>query len=151
MDQQVESFVKNCHDCVLVEAASPPEPIKRTELPNEPWQAIAIDFCGPLPSGHYLFVIVDYFSRWVEVEVMTKIDSVETIKRLKCIFARFGMPITMKADNGSKFTSQEFKNYCKMYNIRLVSTIPYWPQQNGEVERQNRFILSVDNRAKLKN
>lgn len=143
MDQQVETFVKKCHDCVLVEAASPPEPMKRTTLPNGPWQTIAIDFCGPLPSGHYLFVVVDYFSRWVEVEVMTKIDSTETIKRLKCIFARFGVPITLKADNGSQFVSQEFKSYCKVYNIGLVSTIPYWPQQNGEVERQNRSILKV--------
>lgn len=28
MDQNVEMYVKQCHDCVLVEAASPPEPMK---------------------------------------------------------------------------------------------------------------------------
>lgn len=26
-------------------------------------------------------------------------------------------------------------------NITLFNTVPYWPQQNGEVERQNRDIL----------
>lgn len=31
--------------------------------------------------------------------------------------------------------------YCETNNIRLINTTPYWPQQNGEVERQNRSIL----------
>lgn len=141
MDQQIEQFVKKCKGCTLVGAPAAPEPIKRTELPSKPWQHIAIDFCGPLPSGHHLFVIVDYYSRFVEVEIMTKIDSFKAIERLKIIFARFGFPLSITADNGRQFVSQEFKQYCDTNNITLNSTIPYWPQQNGEVERQNRSLL----------
>lgn len=122
-------------------APAAPEPLKRTELPSQPWQDLAIDFCGPLPSGHNLFVIVDYYSRFIEVEVMTKIDSAKAIKVLDTIFARFGFPMSITADNGRQFISQEFQQYCDTNNIELVSTIPYWPQQNGEVERQNRSLL----------
>lgn len=141
IDDEVEEFVKKCKGCTLVSAPSAPEPMRRTELPSEAWQHIAIDFLGPLPSGHHLFVVVDYYSRFIEIEVMTKIDSIEAIKRLKVIFARFGNPLSIKADNGRQLISAEFKNYCEINNIRLIHTIPYWPQMNGEVERQNRSIL----------
>lgn len=143
IDQQVEAFVKKCRGCMLVAAPSAPEPLKRKELPSEPWQHVAIDFMGPLPSQHNLFIIVDYFSRYLEVEIMKKIDATETIKRMERIFARFGIPLSITADNGPQFISDEFKKYCELNNIKLIHTTPYWPQQNGEVERQNRTILDV--------
>lgn len=87
MDTNVEQFVKKCRGCILVGAQSAPKPLKRTQLPSAQWESIAIDFLGPLPSGHHLLVIVDYYSRYIEVKVMTKIDSFETIKQLKDISA----------------------------------------------------------------
>ncbi|XP_053690472.1 uncharacterized protein K02A2.6-like [Sabethes cyaneus] len=141
LDAQVEAYVKNCRGCILVATPAAPEPMKRRELPSAPWQHLAIDYLGPLPSGHYLLVVVDYFSRYIEIEVMKKTDSAETIKRLDPMFARFGNPFSITADNGRQFISEEFKDYCVSKDIKLIHTTPYWPQQNGEVERQNRSIL----------
>ncbi|XP_055307867.1 uncharacterized protein K02A2.6-like [Sitodiplosis mosellana] len=143
IDTEVEAYVKKCHGCMMVAAPPAPEPLKRTTLPSEPWQHLAIDYLGPLPSGDYLLVIVDYFSRYKEVEIMRKIDSVETIKRLRRIFALFGYPLSITADNGTQLVSVEFKAFCNETNIHLNSTTPYWSQQNGEVERQNRSLLKV--------
>ncbi|XP_055623407.1 uncharacterized protein K02A2.6-like [Toxorhynchites rutilus septentrionalis] len=72
---------------------------------------------------------------------MKKTDSAETIKRLDPIFARFGNPFSITADNGRQFISEEFEGYCVSKGFKLIHTTPYWPQQNGEVERQNRSIL----------
>lgn len=33
------------------------------------------------------------------------------------------------------------KKFCEISGIILFNTIPYWPQQNGEVDRQNRDIV----------
>lgn len=141
MDQQIEQFVKQCMGCTIVSAPSPPEPMKRTELPSQPWQHLAMDFLGPLPSGHHILVVIDYFSRFFQIEILTKINSKNTINRLKGIFARFGFPISVTADNGRQFISQEMRGYFETSNIRLISTTPFWPQMNGEVERQNRSLL----------
>lgn len=81
IDEQVEKYVKKCDGCMLVSAPSAPEPIKRSELPARPWEHVAIDFLGPLPSDHNLLVVVDYYSRFFEVEIMKKIDATKTIKR----------------------------------------------------------------------
>lgn len=141
IDEEVDKVIKGFRDCLMVSKSDPPEPIKTKDLPTEPWKDLAIDFMGPLPSGHHLLVVVDYYSRFVEVEIMSKIDSKETIIRLKTIFARFGVPMSIRHDNGPQFDSAEFQNYLREYNIKTVPSIPYWPQMNGEVERQNRSML----------
>lgn len=82
LDQEVENFVSKCFDCALVRAPTNPEPMTRRQLPSNAWQDIAIDFLGPLPTTDYLLVIVDYYSRYLETEVMKKITSEATIERL---------------------------------------------------------------------
>lgn len=54
---------------------------------------------------------------------------------------RLGIPLSITADNGRQFVSEEFKQFCLEYGVIVHHSIPYWPQQNGEVERQNRDIL----------
>lgn len=141
IDTDAERYVRACKGCTLVSAPNPPNPMHRRQLPVQPWIDVAIDFLGPLPSGHYLFVIIDYFSRYKEVKITKTTDSSYTINTLKEIFSRLGVPISVTADNGPQFTSAAFVNFCNEYGIRLFHSIPYWPQQNGEVERQNRSIL----------
>lgn len=143
MDAAVESFVKKCRGCILVSAPEPPEPMVRKETPNGPWQEIAIDFLGPLPDGQTLLVVVDYYSRYIEVCEMNQTTTRETINQLSTIFSRFGVPLTLRADNGPQFNAscEEFQAFCEDLGVQLINTIPYWPQQNGEVERQNRSIL----------
>lgn len=141
IDKDAENKVKSCRGCTLVSVSNPPQPMKRRELPAEPWVDIAIDFLGPLPSNDHLLIVVDYFSRYKEIKIMRNITSVETIKVLNEIFSRLGYPSTLTCDNGNQFTSDLFKNYCKEHAITILNTIPYWPQMNGEVERQNRDVL----------
>lgn len=78
---------------------------------------------------------MNYFSRYKEIEIMHKITAKETTDRLRKIFVRLGYPRTITMDNGKQFVSNEFENYCKLCGIKMNLTIPYWPQQNGEVER----------------
>nr|XP_029715638.1 uncharacterized protein K02A2.6-like [Aedes albopictus] len=141
MDKEIARWVATCEGCRLVGLPQKPEPMHRRPLPSEPWIDVAIDFLGPLPSGDYLLVIVDYYSRYKEVEIMTKITGKETVNRLHSIFRRLGFPRTITLDNAKQFLSSEVSDYCKTNGISLNFTIPYWPQQNGEVERQNRSLL----------
>lgn len=141
MDKAVETCVKRCKQCTLVSSLGVPEPVQRTKMPAKPWIDIAVDFMGPLPTGHNLLVIVDYYSRFTEAVVMKQITAKHTIQALHESFCRFGIPESIKADNGPQFISEELASYCKEYGIHLRRTTPYWPQANGEVERANKTIL----------
>ena len=141
IDKDIEQYCKSCYGCQLVSNASPPEPVTRTELPAEPWQSLAVDFMGPLPSGDSVFVVVDYYSRWVEA-IPTKTTTAEkVVEILKQIFARFGLPTSITTDNGPQFVSETFHQYLTEMGIAHRQITPLYPAANGEVERQNRSIL----------
>uniref|UniRef100_A0A1B0DIP4 Uncharacterized protein n=1 Tax=Phlebotomus papatasi TaxID=29031 RepID=A0A1B0DIP4_PHLPP len=72
---------------------------------------------------------------------MHHITAGTTCQRLAKIFIRLGFPRTITVDNGRQFVSKEFDDYCRVRGIHLNTTTPYWPQENGEVERQNRSVL----------
>ncbi|XP_062533327.1 uncharacterized protein K02A2.6-like [Armigeres subalbatus] len=72
---------------------------------------------------------------------MKQITSELTIQALFETFSRFGVPETVRSDNGPQFVSDSFRAFCREFGIDHQRTTPYWPQANGEVERMNNTIL----------
>ena len=66
---------------------------------------------GPLPSGHSLLVVVDYYSQYYEVMILQSTTSAKVIEGLEEIFSGHGLPATVKTDNGPQFVSAEFHSY----------------------------------------
>lgn len=130
MDRDVEKYVKSCHGCQIVNATVHPEPLESTELPNGPWQYLAIDLLGPLPTGHYVFVIVDYYSRFYEIEIMKDTTSPKVIESLENMFCRHGLPISITSDNGPQFVSGQFEQYMKESGIVHRRTTSLHPAEN---------------------
>lgn len=148
IDRDAESKCKTCYECQLVSQPSPPEPVQTTKLPTGPWQNVAADLLGPMPTGEHLLVVVDYFSRFYEVVIMNTITANSIIKALEPIFARYGYPQSLKTDNGPQFVAESFEAYLEQNGIEHRRSTPYWPQANGEVERQNRSLLKAMKIAK---
>ena len=143
IDYDAEKLCKSCHSCQVVGGFNPPEPMQRVQPPSGPWQDLAIDLLGPMPSGEYILVLVDYFSRFYEVAIMRSVTSTKIIEVLRPNFSRWGFPFSIKSDNGPQFISQEFENYLAEHGIEHRLATPLWPQANGEVERQNRTLLKA--------
>ena len=127
----------------MVGLPTPPERLRHTEFPDQPWQDLAADLMGPLPSGEYVFVVVDYYSRYFEVEIIKSVTSTNVIESLEKIFCTHGLPKSLKTDNGPQFASEEFGSFLKANDIQHRTSTPLWPQANGKVERQNRSLLRV--------
>ena len=141
IDKRVEDMIKSCIPC-QVSHSSPEnrEPIQSTQLPDKPWSHIAIDFSGPYPTGEYALVVVDEYSRYPEIELVSSTNASLVISKLDSIFARHGFPDSMKSDNGPPFQSKEFATYCKNVGIKHTRITPLWPEANGEVERFMRTL-----------
>ena len=104
---------------------------------------LAMDLRGPFPSGHHLLVLTDYYSRWVSVDILQNPTSVNIISRLRHSFATHRLPECIVTDNCTPFLSKEFKTYLQENGITHHCVTPYWPQANGEVERQNRTLCKA--------
>lgn len=141
MDKEVEKYVKSCHGCQITSAYPKPEPISPTPLPTGPWQELAIDLLGPLTSGQYVLVVVDYFSRYYEIEITKDITSEKIIDALEGMFCRHGIPYQITSDNGPQFKSKLFEDYLTDNCIKHRAVTPLHPAANGEVERQNRSLM----------
>ena len=141
LSNDAEEVCKTCHGCQLVSQPLKPEPMVRTELPSAPWKHPVADLLGPPPSGDYVFVVVDYYSPFFEMEFTKSTSSEKIVSMLPKIFVTHGLPFSLRTDNGSQFVSDYFKKYLKENGIEHRRTTPSWPQENGEIERQNRSIL----------
>ena len=61
---------------------------------------MALDLLGPLLSSDSVLVMVDYFSRYYETEIMCSTTCAEIIKSLKRIFMIHGLPLSVTSDMG---------------------------------------------------
>ena len=72
--------------------------------------------------------------------ILDSISTTSVIPRLDKIFAEFGVPVSLKTDNGPPFNSHEFKTYASITGFRHRRITPLWPQANGETERFMRTV-----------
>ena len=139
INQRVETLVKNCITC---QASEHPkmnkEPLIMTELPQGPWEEVSADFCGPLPAtDKYLLVIVDDYSRYPVVEMVTSTSATAVVPVVDKVFAMFGTPKVLKTDNGPPFNSAKFKEFANYLGFTHRKVTPYWPKANGEAEKND--------------
>ena len=64
IDKMTEAAIKRCVPCQAAIPQTTYEPLKMTPLPKAPWCELSTDFYGPLPSGEYVLVIIDDYSRF---------------------------------------------------------------------------------------
>jgi hypothetical protein len=67
----------------------------------------------------FMLVALDKFTKWVEAAPVTTQDSTTAINFIKSIVFHFGVSHSIITDNGTNFTSKEFKSYCKSMGIKL--------------------------------
>ena len=79
-----------------------------TEFPERPCQRIFLDFSCPYPSGEYCLIVVDDYSRYPVVELLSITPPAAVIPRLGKSFSMFGIPEECKSENGPPFQSREF-------------------------------------------
>ncbi|XP_012942708.1 uncharacterized protein K02A2.6-like [Aplysia californica] len=106
LSSKIREVVSRCDHCQRKRPAQPSEPLTPTALPERPFQMVGADLCNY--KGHNYLVLVDYFSRYLEVAYMPDTTSETVVYKLKNVFARFGIPELLVTDNGPQFVSDRF-------------------------------------------
>ena len=100
----------------------------------------------PVPCAtttrHYL-VLVDYYSKYIEVTKLNDLTSQDTIEALKEHFSRHGIPAKLVTDCGVQYTSKEFETFARSYNFEHVLVSPKHPRANGEAEAAVKTVKSL--------
>lgn len=133
LNKDLEEVVQSCSDCSLSKQSPPKSQLTVWPNPGKAWSRVHLDYCGPL-AGKMFLVVCDSFSKWLDCIEVQKADSTHTIMELRKIFSNFGNPELIVSDNGSVFTSEEFKVFLKENNIKLMTSPVKHPQSNGLAE-----------------
>ena len=111
MNSQIEHAVSNCPACTEHQSSNPKEPMIAHKLPDRSWQNVATDLFE-LYNEQYL-IVVDYYSRYFELERMLTTTSAAVINKMKSIFSRHGIAEKVVSDNGPQFSAQEFARFAE--------------------------------------
>ncbi|XP_043218696.1 uncharacterized protein K02A2.6-like [Amphibalanus amphitrite] len=134
MDKQIEAEVRNCEGCWQKRAEPPSGDLHPWEYAKGPWQRIHLDFAGPV-EGRFYVVVIDSYSKWMEIAPMKTITTEKTIEYLLNLFARWGLPHQLVTDNGPQLVSKDFEGFLERNGIKHSVTAPYKPSTNGAAER----------------
>jgi transposase InsO family protein len=124
------------------------EPLGVPTAPNSIW---CIDYKGDFRTGDgarcYPLTVLDAFTRLcIRCESTSEISGRRTEHVLDSAFREFGLPATIRSDNGSPFAApgplglSALAVWLLRLGIRLERITPGKPQQNGKQERFHRTL-----------
>jgi hypothetical protein len=67
----------------------------------------------------HVFVAMDKFTKWIEAKPTASITAAKAVEFIKEIRYRFGVPNNIITDNGTWFTTREFKDFCADSDIKI--------------------------------
>lgn len=149
MKRFIKKYVHSCIECAYSKESSGPKegllhPIHKVD---KPFDTVHIDHLGPFvrnTNGHsYLLILVDGFTKFCILTPLRNLKSSLTIRSLENTFCTFGYPRRLISDQGSSFTSHEFKRFCNESHIQHILNAVASPRANGQVERYNRTVLDA--------
>ena len=142
-----QALVKTCPACQWMgKGTGAPAHDLQPIPPSWPLARWGIDLVGPFKTASrgakFVVVAVDYFSKWVEAEPLTKITSAAVQKFVwRNLICRFGVPREITVDNGTQFDASSFRKFCISLGVNLCFASVANPRANGAVERANGILL----------
>jgi hypothetical protein len=100
-----------------------------------------MDFIGPIGDDQgYILVIIDCFSRWIELYACDNATAQEAARCLLEHFGRYGAPAQILSDNGSHFVNETIKEFLTHVGTEHRLTVAYSKEENAIVERSNKEV-----------
>ncbi|KPJ13895.1 Retrotransposable element Tf2 155 kDa protein type 1 [Papilio machaon] len=147
INSQLEDYISKCQACLTFKNENQKETLIPHEVPNRAWLKIGADSFHF--QGEKYLIVVDYYSKFVEVVQVESLRSDVIVNHLKNIFSRFGIPETVMSDNGPEFNSKEFRLFAREWNFKHITSSPRYPQSNGQVERTIQTIKNIMKKTRL--
>ncbi|XP_052490763.1 uncharacterized protein LOC128043012 [Gossypium raimondii] len=110
---------------------------------------MGMDVIGPISpkasNGHrFIFVVSDYFTKWVEATSYASIMKSAVSKFLKKeIICRYGIPERIIFDNALNLNNSTIAEVCSQFKIKHHNSSPYRQKMNGAVEVANKNIKKI--------
>lgn len=139
-----------CETCVLAKQTSKPHVSRNQQKLFKAGEMIHSDVCGPTniasPSGsNYFLIFKDELSGFSTLYFLKrKSEVIDKFKEFEALVARqtSNRIKVLRTDNGTEYTSHEFRKFLQCKGIVHETSSPYLHEQNGCVERELRTLVN---------
>ena len=139
--QHARYFIDHCPCCQKMSLLNIPIHAHGfTTSTYTPMECLNIDFVGPFPDDGYVLVIIDTFTRWVELYHTLDATALSAAQCLLKHFGRFGAPHQLRSDNGPHFVAEVIREFLLLIGTTHCLTLAYSKEENALVERMNKEI-----------
>lgn len=132
ISNDIKQKIEQCRTCAEYRP-NRPEPLLPSKFPNRPWEVVGMDLFKFKDCWYLL--IADYYSRYPGLYKVRNM----TTKVVQCLtdcFARHGIPVVVRSDNGPQFNplkTQEFIDFKNKFDFGHI-TSSHYPKSNGFIE-----------------
>ena len=97
----------------------------------------------PIPSYGFKYVLIfkDVFTGFIKCYKLRNKTTDGVVKAFEDLVCSLGPPRLLTSDNGGEFISDALKQACVLIGVEKRTSVPYRPQSQGNVERQNRTLI----------
>lgn len=146
MREHIKKYIKQCPACQKMNVIKTPihtHPF--TVAAYGPWERLNIDTIGPLSpdeeGNQYIIVIIDCFTRFVELHVTKDATAVTAARALINHMCTYGCAQQILTDNGPQYANEVIKELTALVDTEHIRTVAYSHEENGLVERVNKEIV----------
>ncbi|KAG1962189.1 retrotransposable element [Pimephales promelas] len=146
-ERDTRRFVAACSVCAQTKSGnSPPAGLLRPlPIPSRPWSHIALDFVTGLPASAgktIILTVIDRFSKAAHFIPLAKLPSAKETAQIivENVFRIHGLPTDIVSDRGPQFTSQFWREFCRLIGASVSLSSGFHPQSNGQAERANQTV-----------
>ena len=140
----VDEVIRHCSVCddrridAEFRAERPLKPI----LHSRPLERLVFDFIemtkDPTTDDKWVLVVIDAFSKFMWARAMPDRKAVRVTQFLESIVSTQARKVeSVQSDNAKEFQSDLMRSFCAKMGISQLRIHPYYPQEDGAVERVN--------------
>ena len=146
MQRDFIAFIEKCPLCQKMKPLK--VPIVTTPFTTAAYslnQKIMIDTIGPLPESdegyRFIMVVIDCFSRYVELYALKEVTALATARKLLEHFARNGTPGIIQTDQGTQFVNELINELVLLLGVETTAILAHSKEENAIVERVNKEVM----------
>ena len=147
MNKDIRKYIANCILCQQEKAKVQQYPLQMTEIPDRPFDKIAIDLVTeceaklPTSGNKHILTVIDHLTRWHEAFPIPD-KSVDTIVStfINEYLSVHMCPWYILSDNGTELKNSIMDQVLQQLGIDRIFSPPYHPQSNGKLEVFHKYL-----------